>query len=62
MIFELYKYKCILKQKRIQLPEFSREIKLSFHLDQLTTPPTQQQPPVIQLFRTQQYFNCKQSK
>ena len=37
-LFELYKYKCILKQKHIQLPEFSREIKLSFHLDQLRTP------------------------
>ena len=44
MIFELYKYNCILKQKHIQLPEFSREIKLSYHLDQLTTLPTQQQP------------------
>ena len=43
-IFELYKYKCILKQKHIQLPEFSKEIKLSFHLDQLTTPQIQQQP------------------
>ena len=43
-IFELYKYKCILKQKHIQLPEFSREIKLSFHLNQLTTPQIQQQP------------------
>ena len=32
-IFELYKYMCIFKQKHIQLPEFSREIKLSFHLD-----------------------------
>ena len=40
----MYKYKCILKQKHIQLPEFSREIKLSFHLDQLTTPQIQQQP------------------
>ena len=42
-IFGLYKFKCILKQKHIQLPEFSREIKLSFYLDQLTTPQTQQQ-------------------
>ena len=33
-IFEMYKFKCILKQKYIQLPEFSKEIKLSFHLDQ----------------------------
>ena len=41
---ELYKFKCILKQKHIQLPEFSREIKLSFHLDQFTTPQIQQQP------------------
>ena len=40
-IFELYKYRCILKQKHIQLPEFSREIKRSFHLDQLTTPQIQ---------------------
>ena len=40
----MYKFKCILKQKHIQLPEFSREIKLSFHLDQLTTPQIQQQP------------------
>ena len=40
----MYKYKCILKQKHIHLPEFSREIKLSFHLDQLTTPQIQQQP------------------
>ena len=65
-IFELYKYRCILKQKHIQLPEFSREIKLFFHLDQsqhhrynnnyLKT------PPVIHLLRTQQYFNYKQSK
>ena len=37
-IFELYKYMCTLKQKHIQLPGFSREIKLSFHLNQLTTP------------------------
>ena len=43
-IFELCKYKCILKQKHIQLTEFSREIKLSFHLNQLTTPQIQQQP------------------
>ena len=43
-IFELFKYKCILKLKHIHLPEFSREIKLSFHLDQLTTPQIQQQP------------------
>ena len=43
-IFELYKFKCILKQKHIQLPEFSREIKLCFHLYQLTTPQIQQQP------------------
>ena len=41
-IFELCK--CILKQKHIQLTEFSREIKLSFHLNQLTTPQIQQQP------------------
>ena len=43
-IFELYKFKCFLKQKQIQLPEFSREIKLSFYLDRLTTPQIQQQP------------------
>ena len=43
-IFELCKCKCILKPKHIQLPGFSREIKLSFHLDQLTTPQIQQQP------------------
>ena len=43
-IFELYKYKCILKQNHIQLPEFSREIELSFHLYQLTIPQMQQQP------------------
>ena len=43
-MFELYKCKCILKQKYIQLPEFSRETKLPFHLDQLTTPEIQQQP------------------
>ena len=45
-IFELYKYKCILKQKDIQLPESSREINLFFHLDQLTAPQIQQQPSV----------------
>ena len=45
-IFELYKYKSILKQKDIQLPESSREIKLFFHLDQLTAPQIQQQPSV----------------
>ena len=43
-IFELCNYNCILKQKHIQLPDFSREVKLSFHLDQLTTPQIQQQP------------------
>ena len=43
-MFELHKCKCILKQKCIQLPESSREIKLPFHLDQLTTPEVQQQP------------------
>ena len=43
-IFELCKCLCILKQNHIQPPEFSREIKLSFHLDQLTTPQIQQQP------------------
>ena len=35
----MYKYKCILKQKHIQLTE----IKLSFHVDQLITPQIQQQ-------------------
>ena len=35
---------CTVKQKHIQLPEFSKEIKLPFHLDQLTTPQIQQQP------------------
>ena len=40
----MYKFKCILKQKHIQLPEFSREVELSFHLDQLTTPQIKQQP------------------
>ena len=35
---------CTLKQKHIQLPEFSEEIKLPFHLDQLITPQIQQQP------------------
>ena len=34
-IFEMYKFKCILKQRHIQLPEFSGEIKLSFPLNQI---------------------------
>ena len=38
------KQKLNLKQKHIQLPEFSREIKLSFYLDQLTATQIQQQP------------------
>ena len=41
-IFVLQKSKCHLKQTHIQLSDFSREIKLSFHLDQLTTPQIQE--------------------
>ena len=39
LIFEMYKFKCILKQKHIQLPELSRKIKLSFHLNQINMLP-----------------------
>lgn len=35
----MYKVKCILKQEHTQLPEFSKEIKLSFHLNQINMLP-----------------------
>ena len=39
----MHKFKCVLKQEHVQLPEFSRGIKLCFYLDQLATPQIQQQ-------------------
>ena len=34
-IFEMYKFKCKLKRKHIQLPEFFKEVKVSFHFNQI---------------------------
>ena len=66
-IFEVYKFKCILKRKYMQLPEFSKEIKLSFHLNQINMLPQlpayyQHVLPVTQQFKIQPYFSSKQSK
>ena len=38
-ILVMYKFKCILKQKHIQLPEFSKETKLSFNINQINMLP-----------------------
>ena len=38
-IFEMYQLKCILKQKHIQVPEFSKEVKLSSRLNQINALP-----------------------